>query len=206
MNHGRFIVGSDDNASGDRVCEALLGLDTTLFFISHASAEMAKHAIHGFRGTAAIFTNELARMSKACNVVSIDDDAATTTDPRIGPAASVEPRVNTPGDAGARLQVPDNYRVRSRFGDASGNNNMPSNDTYKRWAVDQVLQANRNQGSPVLGVRLDGFKCQSLDNRVGILPMGFKHLKSVSFHQVLNEFPNTIRLCSTEPQSIDYGQ
>ena len=79
------------------MCEALLGLDTTLFFMSHASAEMAKHAIHEFRGMSAIFTKEAARISKACGVVSVEDDVATTTDPRIGPAASVEPGVNTPG-------------------------------------------------------------------------------------------------------------
>jgi UDPglucose 6-dehydrogenase len=84
MHPDRVVIGSFDDAAGDRVAALYAGFDAPVVRMSVASAEMVKLAANAFLATRISFINEIANVSEAVGA-NVDDVAhGMGLDRRIG--------------------------------------------------------------------------------------------------------------------------
>jgi UDPglucose 6-dehydrogenase len=84
MNPDRIVIGSFDEASGDKVAALYAGFDAPIVRTSVASAEMVKLAANAFLATRISFINEIANVSEAVGADVADVAYGMGLDRRIG--------------------------------------------------------------------------------------------------------------------------
>ena len=101
MHPDRIVIGSFDEASGDRVAALYDGFDAPVVRTSVASAEMIKLAANAFLATRISFINEIANVSEAVGA-NVDEVAL-----RDGPRPADRDELPQPGHRLRRQLLPE---------------------------------------------------------------------------------------------------
>jgi len=159
LHPDRIVLGTDDEATRQRVADLFGAMGAPILSMRLSSAEMAKHALNGFLATSVSFINEIATLCEATSADVLAVTEALKSDPRIGPFASIAPGLGFAGGTLAR-----DVQALKQIGRARGA------DTP---LLDAVLEVNRRR--PGLVVQRLGVLYGTMHGlMVGVLGLTYK--------------------------------
>jgi UDPglucose 6-dehydrogenase len=158
MSPDRIVVGSFEEADGDRVASLYSGIDAPLIRTSVPSAEMVKLASNAFLTTRVSFINEIANVCELVGADVMDVAAGVGLDHRLGPHF-LRPGIGWGG---------------SCFGkDVSALKQLAGNSGYHFQLLSAVIEVNELQKRRVVG-KLQRRLGSLRGRKVALLGLSFK--------------------------------
>ena len=224
MEPDRVVIGADDQRAARLVRECLTPLDTTIVEMSLRSAELTKHALNAFLATSVVFANEISRLAGVYATDANEVHVGLASDNRIGPRAYLRP--GGPIAGGTLLR---DIEYLSTLADDAGlelptiSSVKASNIAHKQWAVDRVIDLNKEFFDPVLVIGLAyksgtdtlrrsfgldminaleqaSIEARVFDSRVGSLPEEYANVALDSVKSIRVNPPATVAVCADDPE------
>jgi len=159
MNPDRIVIGSDSPSAIAKVRALFAPIHAKVIEMDLRSAEMSKHALNAFLGTAISFANEIGNI---CDLVGADGlkvAEALKSDSRIGSRLPLRPGLGFAGGTLAR-----DLRILQNAGREHG---------CETLLVDSVLHVNESQNASILG-RLQQLLGKLEGKSIGVLGLTYK--------------------------------
>ena len=159
MNPDRIVIGSDSPSAIAKVRALFAPIHAKVIEMDLRSAEMSKHALNAFLGTAISFANEIGNI---CDLVGADGlkvAEALKSDSRIGSGLPLRPGLGFAGGTLAR-----DLRILQNTGKERG---------CETTLVDSVLLVNENQNASIIG-RLQQVIGKLEGKYIGVLGLTYK--------------------------------